>query len=585
MKYSKGIATENAEPEFSFGNFRLFADGTFFGERTQIHLPPKELEALRFLLRHAGQVVTSAQLKLALWGDVHVTSDSVPRCLSSLRARLEPEQCIQTIYKRGYRLVGPVRHHSADDRPSVRLAIMPFATGQNVPEHLGSALAEEVTGRMTAKGPSWVSVLARDSVFTLARRGLTAVQVGETLRADLVLAGTVLAMPNQYRLRVEMIRVKDGTQIWVEDALAPHWQLLELEAHIVQRLIFRLGGESNPGLHPSNPGPAEPDAHEMFLRGHQEWQTHERHRMQDGMQHLMQAAELDPNLMAAHIDLAELCLTQEFYGFQAPETAARQIRHVADSIPGVEEHAPALLPMVGWVKFHVERNLAGALDMFSASAQLPHGPATTRLRVMFALSRHRFDEALEWLHSALLVDPYAPWLHGLHAWTLHLAGERSKSVETIEKALELFPDYEGSQTYGALILAFNGHAGRAARLAQDLVHRTPHLDIAAAVHAYALACNGERSEAQEILERLQWLSRERFVLRSFTAAGFAALGNIEEAVSELQAADEVRCPWFFQMLADPRLAQLRSHPGFKRMQESLERLEFSTADHFEACSQ
>lgn len=581
MKFSNGTQAENREPEFSFGNFTLWPDGTFFREQTQIHLPPKELAALRFLLMHAGHVVTPAQLKQALWGDVHVTSDSVPRCLSALRAQLEPEQCIQTIYKRGYRLVGPVRPHNPQDRPSVRLAIMPFATGHNVAEHLGAALAEEVTGRFTAHSPSWVSVLARDSVFTLARRNLTAAQVGEALQADLVLAGTLLAMPNQYRLRVEMIRVQDGTQIWVEDALAPHGQLLELEAHIVQRLIFRLGGESNPGLGTSNPGPAQPDAYELFLRGHQEWQSHESHRMQDGMEHLIQATELDPTLMSAHIDLAELCLTQEFCGFVAPEAAARQIRRIADAIPDLDEHAPALLPMVGWVKFHVDRDLAGALELFSASAALPHGPATTRLRVMFALSRHRFDEALEWLQPALLVDPYAPWLHGLQAWTLHLAGRRATSVEAIEKALDLFPGHEEIETFGALILAFNNHADPAARLAQELVRRASCSDIATAVHAYTLACNGQQDEARDILESLQWLGRERFVLRSFNAAAFAALGQIEEAVSEMRAACESRCPWFFQMLADPRLEPLHSHPEFQGMKESLEKMEFSTADHLE----
>src|SRR6266567_8490607 len=194
MKLSIGMQSEKREPEFSFGNFTLWPDGTFFREETQIHLPPKELAALRFLLTHAGQVVTRTQLKQALWGDVHVTSDSVPRCLSSLRSRLEPEQCIQTIYKRGYRLAGPVRHYSPQDRPSMRVAIMPFGTGHNVAEHLGSALAEEITGSLTANGPSWVSVLARDSVFSLARRGLTAAQAGEALQADLVLAGRLLAM-------------------------------------------------------------------------------------------------------------------------------------------------------------------------------------------------------------------------------------------------------------------------------------------------------------------------------------------------------------------------------------------------------
>jgi DNA-binding winged helix-turn-helix (wHTH) protein len=581
MKLSNGSEKDNRDLEFSFGNFRLNFDGTLFREETQIHLPPKELAALRFLLAHTGQVVTPAQLKQALWGDVHVTSDSVPRCLSALRARLEPDQPIQTIYKRGYRLVGPVQRHQAQPPAQLRLAIMPFSTGHNVAEHLGSAVAEEVTSRFTDNGPAWISVLARDSVFTLARRGLTAVQAGEALKADLVLAGTLLALPTQYRLRVEMIRVLDGTQIWVEDALAPQEKLQELESRIARRLLSRLGGESNPGPAAHPLGSSQPGAYEMFLRGHHEWQTHERHRMQDGMQHLIQATELDPSLLPAHVDLAELCVTQGFYGFLAPDAAARQIRRIADAIPDMPSQAPELLPILGWVRFHVDRDLAGALDLFGASAHLAHAPATTHLRVMFALSRQRFDEAFVWLDSALLVDPFAPWLHGLQAWTMHLSGQRAKSVELIEKALELFPDDERVQAYAAMILAFNGHAERAARLGQDLVRRTPYFDIANAVHAYALALSGSRDQAHEILERMQWLSRERFVLRSFTPAGFAALGEREEAVSELKAADESRCPWFFQMLADPRLESLHGHPEFERMRQSLQKLEFSVAETLE----
>ena len=580
MTLSTGMNGENREPEFTFGNFRLWTDGTFIRDQTQIHLPPKELAALRFLLANADKVVTPAQLKQALWGDVHVTSDSVPRCLSSLRAQLEPEQCIQTIYKRGYRLSGPVQHHASQEHPAVRLAVMPFTTGHHVAEHLGPAVAEEVTARLTEAGPAWISVVARDSVFNLARRGLTAAQVGKSLDADFVLTGTLFAMPTLYRLRVEMIRVLDETQNWIEDKLAAHDQLFSLETQMVQRLVFRLGGASVTGLPKLDHQPVQSEAYEMFLRGHHEWQSRERHRMEDGMQHLIQATELDPSLLAAHLDLADLCMTHELYGFLSPDVAAKQIHHIAETVQDISGRLMVLMPAIGWIKFHVDRDLAGALEMFSRSAQLPHGASTTCLRVMFALSRHRFEEAREWLHSALLIDPYAPCLHSMHAWALHLAGRRSMSVEAIEKALELFPDQEGVQAFAALILSFNGRAEQAVDLAQELVRHTPYFDLAGAIHAYALACSDRRKEAHEILEQLQWLSRERFVLRSFLPAGFAALGMIEEAIAELQAADQARCPWFFQTLADPRLAPLHGHPEFERMRGALEKLEHSAEENF-----
>ncbi len=40
----------------------------------------------------------------------------------------------------------------------------------------------------------------------------------------------------------------------------------------------------------------------------------------------------------------------------------------------------------------------------------------------------------------------------------------------------------------------------------------------------------------------------------------------------------MRCPWFFQMLADPRLKPIHGHPEFQRMCAILTRLEASVDD-------
>jgi TolB-like protein len=107
-------------------------------------------------------------------------------------------------------------------------------------------------------------VLARDSVFTLAARGLTAQQVGETLKADLVLTGTLRNLPAHFRLRAEMIRVEDGTQLWVEDVLVPQSRIAGLESELIERLVFRLNLKSFPSPPPpsrfqsSTPIPASP---------------------------------------------------------------------------------------------------------------------------------------------------------------------------------------------------------------------------------------------------------------------------------------------------------------------------------------
>jgi TolB-like protein len=573
-----------------------------------VHLPPKELAALRLLLENAGQVVSPSQLKQVLWGDVHVTADSVLKCMSSLRARLATESCIQTVYKRGYRFAAEVLWHSGSSAAILpRMAILPFATAYAVPEHLGHAIAEETMTRLSnARNPA-VSVLARDSVFALAGRGLTAEQIGKALKADLVLTGTLSAFSSQFRLRAEMIRVEDGVQIWVEDLLVDQDRLAGVESELVERLDFRLAPEvpgdrsSSTGWSSAVPGDRasstgqnnllsqlsaaaddeadrdrrnlQREAFDIFLRGHYEWQTLHRHQMQDGLQHLLRAIELDPSLVSAKVDLAHLCVMQAFYGYLSPAVAADHVHRIEESIPDLPQRAPELLPALGWINFHFDRNLPAAIQAFSSSSHLPHDPWITRARSMFTLSRRRFPEAIALLRAAIQEDPFSPWLQSRLAWALHLNGQAAESVNQIQSALNILSEHEFTKFYGALILAYNGDSASALQLAADLVQRLPFFDPAIAVHAYVLACAGRKDEARAILERLQWLSRERFLLNSFNPAVHVALGDHDAAIDELRAADESRCPWFFQMLADPRLKPLHGHPEFQKMHAILTAME------------
>jgi hypothetical protein len=156
---------------------------------------------------------------------------------------------------------------------------------------------------------------------------------------------------------------------------------------------------------------------------------------------------------------------------------------------------------------------------------------------------------------------------------LHLAGDPPASVAQTRKALALFPEHDGPNLYGAIILSFNGEAAYAAELANELAVRSRYFDLATAVHAYALACAGRGDDARELLDRLQWLGRERFVMNTFSAAVYVALGEPDAALAELRASLENRCPWFFQTLADPRLKPLWGCPEFEEMRGVLAAME------------
>lgn len=585
MKHASLVFPDLHEVDYVFASYRLRPDGTLMRGGEQIHLPPKELAALRLLLEHAGQIVSPQLLKSTLWGEVHVTPESVPRCISSLRNALVPEECIQTVYKKGYRLSAPVRVEPAwqpDGTP--RLAVLPFAGGMMVADHLGAAVAEETLVRLCRDyvgRTAPFTLVARDSVFTLARQGMSAADVGRTLHADLVLTGTIRAQMSGYRLRAEVIRVRDESQLWVEDFQTLQSHPAGLERALAERLALRLGmvfrpNEINLAASADVPGtPNRIEAWERFQLGHQYLYSTQRPQLQDGLQNLLRATELDPSLIAAQIDLVHLCLKESLYGLLSPAVAAEQARRAARAIPRSDPATIAVLPAIGWLRFHIDRNLSGAVRAFEESAHLPHDPWITRWRIAFALSRCHWHQAEQLLQAALRRDPYSSWLHASLAWCWHLARQKEKSLLQMERTLNAFELDECLGLYGATILAYNGRARDALAVSERLEQSSPNLDLCTSVRAYALACDGQREEAASAIDRLQWVSRERYVSTTFIPAVYAALGDSEGALAELRSAEESRCPWFFQALADPRLDPIRNHPEFIRMQSSLVSMETS----------
>ncbi|HWD28393.1 MAG TPA: response regulator transcription factor [Rhizomicrobium sp.] len=75
----------------------------------EVHLSPKEYNLLRFLVAHAGKVVTHHQLLIEVWGPAHVEDVQYLRVLMrQLRQKLEPEgapHLLATEAGVGYRLI------------------------------------------------------------------------------------------------------------------------------------------------------------------------------------------------------------------------------------------------------------------------------------------------------------------------------------------------------------------------------------------------------------------------------------------------------------------------------------------------
>ena len=92
-----------------FGDCRLDLDAhKLFKQGKEVELTAKEFRLLEFFVKRAGRALTRDSILEAVWGDeVIVTDRSVDRCVTTLRAKIEPDprepRFIHTIRDIGYR--------------------------------------------------------------------------------------------------------------------------------------------------------------------------------------------------------------------------------------------------------------------------------------------------------------------------------------------------------------------------------------------------------------------------------------------------------------------------------------------------
>ena len=88
-----------------------------------VAVEPRLMAVLEELARAPGRVVTRDDLHRTVWGGVFVTDDALNRCITQLRRILGDDarapRFIETISKRGYRLIAPVTREASGLESSV----------------------------------------------------------------------------------------------------------------------------------------------------------------------------------------------------------------------------------------------------------------------------------------------------------------------------------------------------------------------------------------------------------------------------------------------------------------------------------
>jgi DNA-binding winged helix-turn-helix (wHTH) protein len=215
--------------------------GEIRGAEETLHLEPKVMEVLLVLARRSEEVVERDDLLRLIWTSRGAVSDEpLTRCIKELRRALKDSRqtpaYIQTIPKRGYRLLVPVMTLVTDDGPRLytpsrepgnthvireqsipenSIAVLPFSGGSASADLLdfGGDIAGEIRSRLLS-GKNVLVVARTWSDAVGGSRDLRTLQA--QLRVARVLEGRVQRHGDRVRIRVDLWDAQRGYLIWSE---------------------------------------------------------------------------------------------------------------------------------------------------------------------------------------------------------------------------------------------------------------------------------------------------------------------------------------------------------------------------------
>jgi len=327
------------------------------------------------------------------------------------------------------------------------IAILPFAdlSPARDMEYFTDGITEELMNSLARAGS--LRVIGRRSALAFKGTNEDARSIGERLKVDSILEGSVRKAGERIRISARLVRIKDGFSLWSETYDRRLGDVLDIQSAIASEVAAALSPMINPvtGRRASLIGEAptkNPDAYDAYLRGVSLFQRFTYSEVRPARDQFLRAVELDPQFALAHAWLASS------YDQLARSGLGNTVENRSLAAASLDR-AIKLDPRIAdlwWVQMWLGNadsasltlrinNFERALKDSPENALLMGELATAYMRV------GRRAEALDLWERARYVDPlWVPAIDAFAFTTYLYRGDRQRAVELIEEMEGLATD-------------------------------------------------------------------------------------------------------------------------------------------------
>jgi serine/threonine-protein kinase len=466
-----------------------------------------------------------------------------------------------------------LKEHPPPAGVKASIAVLPFVdmSPEKDQEYFCDGMAEELISALTKI--EGVQVASRTSAFQFKGKGQSINEIGERLRVQTVLEGSVRKAGNRLRITAQLVSVCDGYQLWSEKYdrdIADIFAIQdEISLAIVEKLKIDLLGGEKAELVKRHTDDLE--AYNLYLRGRYFWNKRTARDVEKAIACFKQAVARDPGYALAQAGLADAYITLPDYSHMPPAEALMKAKEAALKALETDEMLAEAHASLGFAIHELEWDwVAAEMHLRRALEINPRYVTAHHWYALFLLRMGRSGEAIKEIETAAELDPLSLVVNRNLGAVLYYARDYDRAIEVLRKTLEMDPGFSFAHVY--LGESYLQKSMYEEALAEFEMERAVAGEWMAEVETrlgagYARA--GHTDKAREILDDLLQRSKQMYVSPFMLAIMYFVLNENDRGFECLEEAYRSQDTDLSYLKIEPILDPVRSDPRYKALLERI----------------
>ena len=554
-----------------FGAFELDMEtGKLRKSGRMLKLRPQPTSVLCLLVSQAGKLVSREEIRRLLWGDsTFVDCDvgvdyCVNRIRSVLRDKAQAPRYVETLPRRGYRFIAPVKRQRSFAEPT--LAVLPFANlnGDPLKDYFADGVTDALITEL-ARIPT-VRVISRQSVLHLKGSNQKLDEIARDLRVDGVVVGTVLYEGNRVRVTAQLILMEPERHAWAQSYDCDMSSVLTTQRDAARAIaacvatVLRPAGTATPTPVPVRP--VAPEIVETYLKARVEFDKQSAEGIGKALQYFREMTLKAPDFAPGLIGHAACLFSLGWWGHAPTREVYPSVKQMAAKAIAIDDSLGEAHSTLAFMIWLLDWDLAAAEREFRRAIELsPSNPEAHMWHAAFLGCVGRYSESIAEAQYGLNLNPLSLLPNQAAAWIYLHACQDAQAEAQARRTIESFPD--SLQPHFVLGWAAwrQGRAEEAvAAFEKALSLSREAVSLSFLGHIYARL--GRRDEAMRLLRELDRLFAQGHASPIAFVVIYAGLGDADAAFEWLETAFRLRCDMQYLTAGFPGIDSLRSDPRF-----------------------